>query len=213
MIAGHAERLTRPGVDVPRGGQQNGDTSAHVGPNRGHVRWDRLWSAAGLTAEAISRQRGAMVQETGYSIMDAVRLAAAVFPLLLAWQLVDTLDWAPWLVLFAIGAVAGLVGWSRSRRLGTLWVALPFWCVWLGLFANAYLDGAPDRHDSEVLRSSHAAKGPGRYVLRDFRRDGGELSLHHNRMKFSSLSDGDQVTLVVGNGLFGWPWLAGIERR
>ena len=182
--------------------------------NNRHVLWVILWPEAGLTGAALPGHLGAMAQATGYTIIDCVRLAFALFPLMFAWHLVDTLDWYPWFILFAVGAVAGIYGWSRSRRLGTVWVGLPFWCVWVGLFANAYLDGAPpDLHESEVLRSSHPGKGPGRYILRDFRPGNGELSLHHNRMKFSWLSDGDQVTLVVGHGLFGWPWLAAIERR
>ncbi len=173
-----------------------------------------------------------------YSAVQNLALYTSVLPVIAAWMFVDTLDWYPYLLSAAAGvALAAALRPAVARLRGRLlrrtaaftagevapehapggfvtWLAPPLWGIALGLFANAYLDPSPPReHPSEVLRQTSPSKGPGHVILRSFRPGEAELAIHANSRLVMRLSVGDQVTLVVREGLFGWDRLAAIVRR
>lgn len=158
------------------------------------------------------------MQGASQSVLVYVLMMSAIGPTLAAWMFADTLDWSPWILLLVVGAVASVILWRRlgqpSDRIQYVLMALPLWLLAAGLFANAFLDGSPaERHESEVLRRAHAAKGPGSIVLRGFRAGSGELAINANSPLVARIGEGDRVTIVVRRGLFGWPRIAAIERR
>jgi len=173
-----------------------------------------------------------------YSAVQNAALFASVLPLVIAWQLADTIDWYPYLLGAAVGlalaaALRGLLARWRARLHRrsaafvagevaaehapggfALWLAPPLWCVALGLLANAYLDGAPaTEHPSEVLRQVRRSKGADYVVLRDFRSPRGELSIRAGSPGVPPLAVGEAVTLVVRPGLFGWARLVAVVPR
>jgi hypothetical protein len=156
-----------------------------------------------------------MQQEgTAYSVRIYVLMMAAIGPVIAAWQFANTIDWYPWFLLFAVGVVVTLVVRSRRPNAGWVLLAIPLWVLAGGLFINTFADRSPaERHDSQVLRFESSSKGPGTVVLRDFRPGGGELKMHRNGPLAGGLSEGQEVTLVVRGGLFGWSRLEAIERR
>ena len=155
-----------------------------------------------------------MSEGNAYSIRIYVLMVGAVLPLLAAWQLADTIDWYPWLLLLVLGGVISLVVRTRRPAAGYVLLALPLWFTAAGLFANAFLGGSPpERHDSQVLKRTRSSKGPERLILQEFRPGGGELSIHGNSRISAGLAVGQQVTLVVRRGLFGWARIEAIEPR
>lgn len=173
-----------------------------------------------------------------YSVVQNVAVFASVLPVIAAWQLVDTLDWYPYFLSAAAGValalalrgalavvharllrrsaafVAGEVGPNDAPGGLLLWLAPPLWGIALGLFANAYLDPSPaSEHASEVLRRSHAAKGPGQVVLRGYRPGEAELAIHGNSRLVMRLSEGEAVTILARAGLFGWDRIEAITPR
>ncbi len=173
-----------------------------------------------------------------YSAIQNLAVFTSVLPAFVAWMLVDTLDWYPYL-LSAVGgmslalvlrrAVASLRGRLLRRSAAftagevaaedapggfVLWLAPPMWGIAIGLFANAYLDPTPPHeYPSEVLRHTSPSKGPGRVIFRGFRPREAELSIYANSRLVMQLSDGDTVWLVAREGLFGWDRIEAIVHR
>lgn len=155
-----------------------------------------------------------MQEGTAYSVRIYVLMMAAIGPVLIAWQIANTIDWYPWFLLFAIGVVVTLVIRTRRPNAGWVLLAIPLWVLAGGLLLNTFGDrSVAGRHDSQVLRFESGGKGPGSVVLRDFRAGGGELKMNRNGPLAGGLSEGQEVTLVVRAGLFGWARLEAIERR
>ena len=159
-------------------------------------------------------------------------IAAAVGPLVAAERLYGSIDWRSWLVPLVLGAVVAVAGAAlvtrakgptppprtaserlASRRAPTSWLwwgAVPWWTVAVALVLNAELDGSPVReHASTVLRKTEG--GRARTYIRDFRPGGGEIALRSHDARVRGLHVGQEVTLVVRSGWFGWTRLVEIR--
>lgn len=169
-----------------------------------------------------------------YSVVQNIALLGSVLPVVFAVLLVDTLDWYPYCLCGAVGVgvafalrplltrvrrgaaalVAGEVAPEHAPGGFALWLAPPLWCIALGLFANAWLDGTPPaEHASEVLRREHRSKGPDRLVLRGFRPGEAEVAISASRPGVGAASEGQPVTIVARAGRFGWTRIESILPR
>src|SRR5262245_40718240 len=112
-----------------------------------------------------------------YSSVQNIALFGSVIPVIVAWHLVDTVDFYPYFLSAAVGLlltslayrpiqswrarllrrsaafVAGEVAPEHAPGGFAVWLLPTMWSVALALFANAYLDPSPAvEYPSEVLR-------------------------------------------------------------
>lgn len=169
-----------------------------------------------------------------YTMLTFVVLVASVGPVMVAAWSWGTIDWSPWLLLAGLGTGLALVGRRaiaalqlRLHRVSAaavagevapghapggwfLWGAVPLWTIALGLFLNVKLDTSPGvEHPSRVVQIKSGKNK--RVFLQDPRDSGGQISMHGNNPLARELREGQDVTVVVHRGFFGWAWIATIR--
>jgi hypothetical protein len=171
---------------------------------------------------------GASKANWGYSLLIWLVMVLYVAPLLVAWNLWDTLDALPYLLCLVVGAGCSWVAWRLRRRrastapLGVLGFALIAWApclgVAVGLGANQMLDHSPAiAHDASFLGYRRAHKGPDHARFSSWREPGGEERLTCSSWRQAELCGplkvGAQVVVTTHGGALGWEWVERIAPR
>ncbi|HJL16853.1 MAG TPA: hypothetical protein RMH99_14410 [Sandaracinaceae bacterium LLY-WYZ-13_1] len=163
--------------------------------------WILLVSALGPAVAAVWTQP--LMDRWPWAVLLAVGLglAAALRPALRRVQ--------AWVDRLSARATEGEVAPEHAPGRWWVWVALPAWTLAIGLVLDVQLDpSVPREHASQVVRIERGKAAW--FHLRDPR--GGTFSVRASDPMVRGLGVGDEVTLVVRDGLFGWPWLEAVRR-
>jgi hypothetical protein len=163
-----------------------------------------------------------------YSVVVWLVMVLYVAPLLIAWNLWDTLDELPYLVCLLVGGVLSAVGWQVAKwraghaplgmwRLGAIGWA-PCVAVAAGLGGNALLDSSPAvAHEVLFLGYHSGQKGPTRAHFASWRTPGDKEKVACNFWRQSEiclpLKSGDKVVVTTHAGALGWEWIEGVKAR